>query len=81
MNFIIHGFAGDTKEIEYLVNYLQKRDLDTHTVLLAGHGSTKKVLSSSSYADWIKSVSDAVEELTLSYSKINFINQRLNLEM
>ncbi len=70
---IIHGFAGSTREIEYLENYLCKRGLNTHTFLLAGHGGTKKDLSSTSCINWIDSAVKVVEKLSLTYKKINII--------
>jgi len=70
---IIHGFAGSTDEIEYLAGYLKARGLDVHTVLLAGHGSTKKELSKYSYTSWISSVEAAIMELKQAYSNVSLL--------
>lgn len=67
---VIHGFAGSTHEIEYLSEYLQLKGLDTHTVLIAGHGSTKKELKKYSYIDWINSVGEVIDELKQKYRHI-----------
>lgn len=70
---LIHGFAGNTDEIEYLNQFLLGKGLDTRTVLLAGHGGTRKALRASSYVDWIKSVETVVDELTRTYNYINLL--------
>jgi carboxylesterase len=44
-----------------------------YTVLLSGHGGTKKDLRRSSYADWVGSVGDAVETLRKEYKRIVLI--------
>jgi carboxylesterase len=66
----VHGFAGSLREIEYPAQFLRSRGLDVYTVLLSGHGGTKKDLRNSSYPDWIDSVSDAVEALRKKYKQI-----------
>lgn len=70
---IVHGFAGSMNEIKYLAEYLLARGLDVHTVLLAGHGGTKKELKKSSCQDWINSVGSAVTALRQEYRRIFLI--------
>jgi len=70
---IIHGFGGSIHEIEYLAAYLKDRGFDTYTVLLAGHGKSKKELSASSYRDWIQSVKTSIDGLTGEYECINLL--------
>ena len=67
---IIHGFGGNTDEIQYLADYLVSKQLNVHTPLLAGHGSDKKALSRSSYKDWILSIENTLENLDNEYSEI-----------
>ncbi|MCL1791297.1 MAG: alpha/beta fold hydrolase [Peptococcaceae bacterium] len=73
VNLLIHGFGGGHKEMEYLENHLQDQGLQTHSVLLAGHGSNKKVLKKSSHLDWLNSVNQAAVELAQTYEKVNLI--------
>jgi esterase/lipase len=70
---IIHGFNGNPDELGYLNKYLQEKGFDTRTVLLAGHGDTKKALRKSSHTSWIGSAEAAVKELTQEYEHINLI--------
>lgn len=70
---IIHGFGGALDEIEYLAEYLKRKGLKVHTVLLAGHGATKKELQKSDYTDWIDSVRLAVTALLKEYRHIVFL--------
>ena len=67
---IIHGFAGGLHEVDYLALYLRSKGLDVHTVLLSGHGGTKKELHKTSHADWIHSASEAVGHLRKEYRRI-----------
>lgn len=55
---IIHGFAGDLSDHEYLENYLKEKKYDVYTFLLAGHD--RKVIRNVTREDWVKS---AEEEL------------------
>ena len=70
---IIHGFGGSTEEIEYLERYLHEKGLNTHTVLLAGHGAGKRELKKSSYVQWIASVEETVNTLKQQYRYIHLI--------
>ena len=60
---IIHGFGGDTKEVQYLHDFLSKRGIDVRMVSLAGHGGTKKDLRASTHHDWIKSAKEAIADI------------------
>jgi len=70
---IIHGFNGSPKETRYLADYLRRKNLDIHTVLLSGHGGTKKELKNSSHTDWISSAERAVKSLLREYRRIVLI--------
>ena len=70
---IVHGFNGSSDDIEYLNRYLQAKGLDTRTVLLDGHGSTKKALRKSSHTSWIGSVESVIAALAQEYNHINII--------
>ncbi|MCL2576746.1 MAG: alpha/beta fold hydrolase [Defluviitaleaceae bacterium] len=73
VNVIIHGFGGTTNEITYLQEYLDKQGINTHTIVLAGHGGTKRDLHKTSHMDWIKSAETEISKLRDEYSKINLI--------
>ena len=68
---IVHGFAGGIYEIEPLYNFLKSKDLNVHSILLAGHGGTKKDLSDFSYIDWIESAVYQVKEILKQYEENN----------
>ena len=70
---IVHGFNGNPDEIGYLDEYLRERGLDTRTVLLDGHGSTKKALRKSSHTSWIGSVESVIIELAQEYKRVNLL--------
>lgn len=69
---IVHGFAGQPLEIQYLADYLKDRGLKVYTFLIAGHGGTKKQLKSSCPEDWVDSVGHVIEELS-KYSDITLL--------
>ena len=70
---IIHGFGGDTSEIDYLYRFLVENHLNVDTVLLSGHGKSKKELRKSEPKDWINSVEKKINSLTLQYTNIVLI--------
>lgn len=70
---VVHGFAGSPEEIEYLVAYLRAEGFDAHTVLLRGHGGTKRDLARSNHEDWIASVREAADALKKEYRRIVFL--------
>ena len=70
---IVHGFCGDTGEIDYLYRFLLEKGLNAQTVLLSGHGGTKKDLSQSAPTDWIKSVETKIDELSSEYESLILI--------
>lgn len=70
---IIHGFGGGLDEIEYLKQYLLKNDIPAQTILLAGHGGTKKELGKSTYMDWIGSADTFLKKIKNDYDRITLI--------
>jgi len=66
---IIHGFAGGIYEVEPLYNFLRSKKLNVHSILLAGHGKTKKELSGFSYKDWIKSAVVQIKKIQRLYAQ------------
>jgi len=70
---LIHGFNGNPDELGYLNKYLREKGLDTRTVLLEGHGDTKKALRKSSHTSWIGSAERIIAELTQEYEYITLI--------
>jgi len=71
---IIHGFAGGIYEIEPLYDFLRGKGLNAHSILLAGHGGTRRDLSRVSYGDWIRSAVDQVNEILKEYGGETGIN-------
>ena len=60
---IIHGFAGDLSEIEYLKCFLTKNGLIVYTILLKGHGTTKKDMNRYNYKQWVEHATYEVGEI------------------
>ncbi len=59
---IIHGFAGNLSDHEYLEHYLkEKGGYDTYTFLLAGH--EKKIVRNVTREDWIKSAESELNKI------------------
>ena len=71
---IIHGFAGGFQEIEPLYDFLSAKGLNVHSILLAGHGGTRKELKSFSYSDWINSAVKQVKNIKKKYDGETEIN-------
>ena len=67
---IIHGFGGGPEETAFLETYLKTKELDTYSVLIYGHGGSKKDLKSSNCADWIASVESFISSLRQKYARI-----------
>ena len=70
---IVHGFGGDISEIDYLYQFLLENGLNADTVLLSGHGKSKKDLRKSTPEDWINSVEEKINLLALQYENIVLI--------
>jgi len=66
---IIHGFAGGFYEIEPLYSYLQSKKFKVHSVILAGHGGTRRELSLFSCDDWIDSAIRQIKIIQKNYRK------------
>jgi len=67
VNIIIHGFAGGIYEIKPLYDFLRSKNLNVHSILLAGHGKTRKDLSGFSHDDWINSAVEQVKNIIKKY--------------
>ena len=50
---IIHGFGGNTHEVEPLAKHLENKGFLTFCPNLKGHTGAKKALSRVSYKDWM----------------------------
>ena len=64
---IIHGFAGGLYETEPLYDFLRSKKLNVHSILLAGHGGTRRDLSNFSHDDWISSAVEQVKSIIKKY--------------
>ena len=61
---VIHGFTGSTQSMREVAYALHKEEGYTISLpRLKGHGTTPEDMESTSYEDWIKSVTDAYEEI------------------
>lgn len=63
---IIHGFAGNPKEVMTLSNYLQKQGYFVSVPLLPGHGQKKDNFKNVRVQDWVEAVKLAYLELEKS---------------
>jgi carboxylesterase len=72
-HLIVHGFGGDLGEVEYLRQYLAAQGLDAHTLLLPGHGHTRKALTSANPADWLAAVEAEVARLSRRYAHVTLL--------
>lgn len=70
---IIHGFGGGLKEIAYLEQYLRQNNRTVETILLAGHGVSKKELGDSTYLEWLSSADRAFRKITRKYDSVTLI--------
>jgi len=70
---IIHGFAGNLKDIEKLNRFLLKKGFETSCPLLKGHALTKKDLARTSYSDWISSAEESLMELSKKSDRVVLI--------
>ncbi|MDX9871774.1 MAG: alpha/beta fold hydrolase [Clostridia bacterium] len=70
---IIHGFGGGLKEIAYLKEFLQRNNQTVETILLAGHGVSKKELGDSTYLEWLSSADRAFRRITRQYDSVTLI--------
>ncbi len=70
---IIHGFGGNTHEVEPLANHLQSKGFLTFCPNLKGHTGDRKALSRVSYKDWIESCEDGLKYLLSSCEKVVLI--------
>ena len=71
---LIHGFAGGFYEIEPLYNFLRGKKLNVHSIILAGHGATRRDLSRVTYSDWIESAVEQVKKIKKEYAGETEIN-------
>lgn len=60
---LIHGFGGSVREIQSLYDHLTQSGIGCTTVVLAGHGKTKREFSESTYRMWVDSAVAAYEAL------------------
>ncbi len=70
---IIHGFAGSVDEVIYLKEFLINNGLDAYTILLKGHGTTKKDLAKYTYKHWINHALEDILKIKKEYNNICLI--------
>lgn len=67
---LIHGFAGNRKEVYPLYKYLIKRGFCVLMPQLKGHGGTRKDLAKYKYTDWINCCEADLKYLTNNFNKV-----------
>ncbi len=70
---IIHGFAGDISEIKYLNDFLIKKELKVHSILLKGHGTNKSDMKKYNYKQWIDHAICEILHIKKDYKNICLI--------
>lgn len=70
---IIHGFCGNTSEIETLSRYLSDKGFITLCPVLKGHTGDRRALSRSNYKDWISSAEEGLKYLLKDCHKVVII--------
>ncbi|MDF2699735.1 MAG: esterase/lipase [Haloplasmataceae bacterium] len=70
---IIHGFCGETTQVEPLTNKLKQYGYDVYTPCLKGHTGFKKDLMQVTYIDWIHDVENLYLSLKEQYKEIILI--------
>jgi carboxylesterase len=60
---VVHGFTGTPFEMRLLGEDLAARGFAVEGPLLAGHGGTTRDLARTTWRDWVRSASDAVDRL------------------
>lgn len=73
---IIHGFMGETSEVEYLSNYIKlNTNIVSYTFTLPGHD--KHTTKSIEYTDWINASRDMLTKLKQKYNIIYVIGHSM----
>ena len=67
---ILHGFAGDVKDVLPLARYLQRQGYLIECPTLEGHGMTRRHLGRSNRHQWIGSAVEAYQRLAMRTGKI-----------
>ena len=71
---LIHGFAGGVYQMKYLEKYLKHINLfNVCSILLDGHGGSKKDLEKTDWSDWLRSAEREIYKLRNKYSSIIII--------
>ena len=60
---LIHGLAGNPAEVRYVASGLARAGYTVHCPMLAGHGGTEADLEAATWADWLQSCEDALDDL------------------
>ncbi|MBX3128417.1 MAG: alpha/beta fold hydrolase [Polyangiaceae bacterium] len=66
----VHGFGGTPLEIELAVDVAARLGLAARAPLLPGHGKHAQHLARTGWADWSRSVEDALTELTATGDRV-----------
>jgi len=70
---IAHGYTSSPQEMQFLKNYLTKRNITVYCPLIAGHGTKWQDLAKTNEKDWLESLDKAYLELKKYCNKIFFI--------
>lgn len=67
---LIHGFNGETADMQYLQNYLQERGLTVYNLKLRGHNADKGAMAKHGYKDWIDGALSDIAEIASRHDSL-----------
>jgi carboxylesterase len=67
---VLHGFAGDIRDVLPLANALRAEGYHVECPTLEGHGLDRRVLAKSTRKDWLRSADEAYKRLSLRAQEI-----------
>ncbi|WP_100488462.1 alpha/beta hydrolase [Sporolactobacillus pectinivorans] len=70
---IIHGFAGNPREVEPLARALERKGYEVMTPLLPGHSTDKKRMEKITALDWLQMIEEIMEHAIEENKKIHLI--------
>ena len=70
---LVHGFAGDTREVKPLADALRLSGESVHMIQLVGHGQGRAELSRYSHRDWLNYAFRDVEAIAKEYDELVYI--------
>lgn len=66
----VHGFTSSPHEMREVARYLADRGITAGACLLAGHGTAPEDLDRTTWEDWYRSLSSALDRLLANYKRV-----------